>query len=365
MAGDDTPHHLHYDYRDIFIAPRLALSGKKILGHFIGLVIGYGGYVFFTYLALISLGESFDAVWANFGLAPYLPLEDVPWFGALLAVLGLLWLLLAWLVSSFTVAKVTFEELRGNLFYSLREGWAFARTNLKKLFAPFFFSVLFVVALLLLLVFAGLFSRIPWLGELSFSLFFLVPLFAFAAVVVVTLVGLAMGVLLLPAAVVAEEKGSFEATAHLFSLLWRQPWRWSLYTGLSGLLAKVATFVFGYACFRAAGLVADLASLLGGDKIDFLIDKALEYLPAEANLVLFFSTLFPGLDFGFHLPIAEGTPDLPVVQEIAGLVLGLGFVTLFLAVVAYGLAILSSGQLLTYLSLRHKQGVDLLQPRET
>ena len=48
------PVKLHFDYRDIFRAPRLALSGKKIWTFVVGNFIGYLGYLILTYIALLT-----------------------------------------------------------------------------------------------------------------------------------------------------------------------------------------------------------------------------------------------------------------------------------------------------------------------
>ena len=45
------PMNLYFDFRDIFRAPRLALSGKKIWIFIVGNLAGYIVYWVFTYLS--------------------------------------------------------------------------------------------------------------------------------------------------------------------------------------------------------------------------------------------------------------------------------------------------------------------------
>jgi hypothetical protein len=49
---------MHFDYRDVFRAPRLALSLKKIWIHFLALVWGLFFYNILTYLAIFIAGAS-------------------------------------------------------------------------------------------------------------------------------------------------------------------------------------------------------------------------------------------------------------------------------------------------------------------
>ena len=50
------PMNLYFDFRDIFKAPRLALSGKKIWIFIVGNLAGYTLYWIFTYLSLAMSG---------------------------------------------------------------------------------------------------------------------------------------------------------------------------------------------------------------------------------------------------------------------------------------------------------------------
>ena len=53
------PMNLYFDFRDIFRAPRLALSGKKIWIFIVGNLAGYIVYWVFTYLSLVMSGIEF------------------------------------------------------------------------------------------------------------------------------------------------------------------------------------------------------------------------------------------------------------------------------------------------------------------
>ena len=76
------PMNLYFDFRDIFRAPRLALSGKKIWIFIVGNLAGYIVYWVFTYLSLVMSGIEFGDALSKYGLYPCLFGNDssiLPW----------------------------------------------------------------------------------------------------------------------------------------------------------------------------------------------------------------------------------------------------------------------------------------------
>ena len=66
------PMKLYFDVRDIFRAPRLALSGKKIIIFMQANLVGYAVYLVLNYLGAVINGMAFSDTWAEFGLYPCL-----------------------------------------------------------------------------------------------------------------------------------------------------------------------------------------------------------------------------------------------------------------------------------------------------
>ena len=64
------PMDLHFDFRDIFRAPRLALSGKKIWIFMTGNLAGFVAYWVLTYLALALAGLPLGDMVEKYGLYP-------------------------------------------------------------------------------------------------------------------------------------------------------------------------------------------------------------------------------------------------------------------------------------------------------
>ena len=66
------PLKLYYDFRDLFLAPRLALSGKKIWILIIGNLIGFINYWILSYLSIILNNTTLPAAVEKYGLYPSL-----------------------------------------------------------------------------------------------------------------------------------------------------------------------------------------------------------------------------------------------------------------------------------------------------
>ena len=64
------PMKLYFDVRDIFRAPRLALSGKKIIILMQANLVGYAVYWVLNYIGAAANGMAFSDSWAAYGLYP-------------------------------------------------------------------------------------------------------------------------------------------------------------------------------------------------------------------------------------------------------------------------------------------------------
>ena len=62
------PMKLYFDVRDVFRAPRLALSGKKIIVFIQANLFGYFAYWTLNYLGAMINGMSFSDAWLLYGL---------------------------------------------------------------------------------------------------------------------------------------------------------------------------------------------------------------------------------------------------------------------------------------------------------
>jgi len=354
--------NFYFDYRDIFRAPRLALSGKKLYIQTFGFVIGYIGYLILAYIAYSLSGFPISETWNSYGLFPLYDFVFNNWISWVLWGAGVLFMLISWLLTNTCIAKVTYEQLKGDEFYSAKEAVRFLKKNWKTvLLSPL--SILMMFGFLLVCgLLIGLLGKIPVLGEIGFALFFGLPIFVVALFGVYIVFVLLCSILLAPAIVGTLREDNFETIVQSFSTVWNQPWRFFLYTGILGVLAKVGSFIFGYFCFRAIQLVIWVCSVFMSDKLYNLIEGGLAYLPYNPSVTNYMTNLFAGLSFGFEIPAPTEGVALDWSGSIAAFILGITFILIGFVIFSYALAIISTGQAISFLIIyKKKEGENLLQ----
>ncbi len=351
---------LTYDYKDIFFSPRFALSGKKIKIAFWGLLAGYAGYFFLAYINQWMQGQSLAQTWNDYSLFPYFDLEEGGLWGGVLAVGLFIWLGFCYLTASFISAKLNYEELHGNPFFSAHDAVQYLFEHKRKLYLPPFFIFLFSLLVLVMLLVPIFLGKIPAVGELGLSIFFLFPLMIFAGVLVFVWAVLTVGIFFGPTIAAVEPGDTFEVVFNLFNSIWRQPWRFAGYNAIGAALAKLASLALAYFFLLSVGLFDYLASAIVGYKWDYLLETALNYFRPDTPLVIFASSLFPWSDAVINLPVSEGAPELGRFGQFSSVVLGLSFFVLLLFSLAYGLSVIFGTQVLAYLAVRKKDGADLL-----
>ena len=112
---------LHFNYKDIFLAPRLALSPKKIWIFILGNLSGYIFYWVFSFIALIISGINISDALYDFGLYPFLSGQSYSYASWVIYYLGILVWFFSLLLSSSAVSSLTIKQLKGNNFYSVND----------------------------------------------------------------------------------------------------------------------------------------------------------------------------------------------------------------------------------------------------
>lgn len=355
----------YFDIRDIFRAPRMALSGKKLILQTSGLLIGYLGYLILTYISHLLSGRSFSEVWGSYGLFPLYDFSFTGFIPWLIFIIGCLFFISSFLLSNAAVGKVAYEQLKGDEFYSSKDSCKFLKKNWKTILASPVSILILVIFLLICGIIIGLLGKIPYVGELGLGLFYAVPIFVVALFTVYSLFIFIISLLLTPAIVATTKEDVFETIVQLFSSIWSQPWRYFIYTGLSGILAKLGAFVFGYFCYRGVQFVNWSIGILMKDKLSEIIEGALGYLTVPPSILYFFSNIFPGISFAYLVPEPAWGMGLNWSKGIAAFLIGISFILIVFVVISYALATLSVGQTLTYIILRKKKDDENLLEKKT
>ena len=355
----------YFDIRDIFRAPRLALSGKKLFIQTSGLLCGYLGFLILTYIAHLLSDRRLSEIWGSYGFFPVYDFSFSGFFPWLIFVIGCVFFISIFLLSNAAVGKLTYEQLKGDEFYSTKDSFKFLKKNWKTLILSPLSILALVIILLICGIIIGLLGKIPYVGELGLGIFYGVPIFVVALFTAYTLFIFFISLLLAPAIVAATKEDVFETIVQLFSSIWSQPWRYFIYTGLSGLLAKLGAFIFGYFCFRGVQLVNWSVGVLMKDKLSEIVEGALGYLTVPSSILYFFSNIFPGIRFAYLIPEPGWGAGLNWSKEIAAFLIGITLILIIFVVISYALATFSVGQTLTYIILRKKKDDENLLEKKT
>ena len=333
----------YFDFRDIFRAGRLGFSGKKMMMHFLGLMLGYVIYEALTYLSLIGSGITRE-FWQNYGLRPVffiagritttLPLLTI----ILMAVGAFIWLIVYYLFST-AVSKVSIEGLRGDEFYSMRDALKFAAKRWKSIFI----TMLALIGIFIFCLFwpslVGLLDLIPGIEQAAehfgtpLTAFLTIPVYFIGLFLVLIAFAFVFGLLLIPSIVAATGEDTFETVYQLFSTIWNQPWRLVIYDSILTFVCALGSAVF--AAISAIGMyIAFLPSMLLAkqDSSYYFADvvaRSLRIIGVSSDSA---AQLIPGAKLGVPMP---WTLDLAIV-------------------VSYPLSITSSGYTILYVILRRK-----------
>ena len=351
---------LYFNSRDLLRAVRLGWSGKKMWISFLGILIGYVGYLILSYVALLVSGMSFGEIWRTYDLYPYIGSVGLPWYSWVLYVIGVLWAIVVLLLVGTGVAKITYRQLKGDDFYSMGDAKRFIGKNWKAaIFAPL---VVFGMTVFLIVcgIIIGALGKIPYVGELGFSIFLF---FIFTVSLFVVFLGIvfALSFELSPAIVGTAEEDTLETVIQLFSTLWSQPWRLVLYEILLGFYMALSTAILSVMSLGSLLLINGACGLFMGDrKIGFLTERALQLLPTKCPAFEWLGGIATRIWADPHVT----GQAIRVTESISGWIAGITLVLIVGFVLSFGFSICVAGQSLIYIILRQKKDDENLLERK-
>jgi len=141
------------------------------------LVVGFIFYFVLTYIGYLLANNGFKEVWNAYKLfpVPVIGVTVLPWYSWVLWYVGIFLYFLSFIFGQTAVGKITFEQLKGNEFYEMKESTKFAFKYFKSaIFAPLTLVILILIMFLGAFIF-GLIGRIPYFGPL-FIILFIIPI---------------------------------------------------------------------------------------------------------------------------------------------------------------------------------------------
>ena len=229
------PIKLNFGITDIFLSPRLALSGKKVWSLTIGNLIGYLSYVTFSFLAYeISYHDISKSV-TDLGLFPVLLRKDLSILSWFVYVTGIILWIVSYLFWSTITSRITLSQLKGNYSFPIIDGIKFSIQNWKSIILSPLTILILITLLFIIGISLSLSTNIPILGPISFSI--LIPVYFLGALFILySLFCFLSSFLYTPSIVSCYEEDVIGTVFQSYSITWSQPWRIIFYNIISLIL---------------------------------------------------------------------------------------------------------------------------------
>jgi len=347
----------HFNYKDIFRACRLGFSAKKIWMSFMGFLVGFVGYCIISYIAYLLAGWRIEEIWIDYRLLPF-P-QAFPWYSWIIWAVGVIYFLVVFLITGTAVSKVTYEQLRGDEFFEIKEAFKYAFQNANAALLSPVLPLLFIISLVICGLIISLIGAIPSVGELFIGIMAL-PAFAASLFIVYLLIVFLFALVLGPAITGTTKNDTFDTLFEVFSCVNEQPWRLVVYGSLLWALAKLGMFLLGLASASAVKIGSMVAHVFAGAKIYDMLANSSHFL--KVNLPAWTPELCRNLFERFIVYMRAGMLIEPSYYtrigwqiDIGSVLFAIGFYCIALFVVSYGASIWFSGNVLIYTVLIKKK----------
>ena len=365
------PMKLYFDVRDIFRAPRLALSGKKVIIFMQANLVGYAVYWVLNYLGAAVHGMAFSDTWAAYGLYPcLLSLDSLSGIACVLYWMGAAFWFYAISLGATAVSRVTYKQLKGDEFYSGGDAWSYV----KKHWHPVVFSSISLALILAFLFFLAaifaLLGKIPYVGEFLFVLPYFLYFFGSVFTIYTGIVFL-VALVYTPAIVGTYEEDTMGTVWHNFSITWGQPWRIILYHAALVPVLVLGAYLFSHAWISGYGLINAVYSheWFMGSKLLNVVGWATQAVHPGAlcsllgNICSICSACYAGCVSCGSLLTSSGVA-LSGTEQVAAFILAVFLFLLIVSAVSYTMAVLSVGETLMFIIFKKRSDDDNLLERK-
>ena len=359
---------LYFDVRDIFRAPRLGLSGKKIWVFLSANLIGFTIYWILSYISLMSSGMSFTEAWNRFGLYPCLYGTPANWWSWLIYWIGIIFWFYTIFLACTAVSRITFKQLKGNEFYSAGDSIHFVKKHWRPVILTPISLLLIIIFFVLMAIAFALVGKIPIIGELLFAIPYLFYFFG-SVFTIYTAIVLLISLIYTPAIVGTYEDDTMGTVFQSYSITWSQPWRIVAYHFVLLPIMGLGFFIFKWFWFTGFKLINGVFGMnwLMGEKLGKIVSWATDVVTPSAVFN------FPS---NFHLSLGSlqlnvqpwefallYDSNLSATEYLAGGILVFFFFILILSVFSYALSLLSVGETIMFVLFRNKSDAENLLER--
>ena len=362
------PMNLDYDFRDIFRAPRLALSGKKIWIFIVGNLGGFILYWISSYLSISLSGISFNNALAEYGLYPCLYGNEAEWYSWLIYYAGISAWVLVILFSCTAVSRVTLKQLKGNDFFSSGDAWSYVFKHWHAIvFSPIAVTLIIAFFILFAAVFAFICS-IPAIGEFLFVVPYIIYFFG-SIFTIYSLIVFFVSILYTPAIVGVYEEDTMGTVFNSYSITIGHAWRIVLYHLLLLPLLVLGLEIFSWFSMNSIGFINYIfgCEWFMGSKLTNITNYASSLVCPQwmCNAVSSVrNELLDLLGVYFYIPSifpSECAMPLTTISStatFASTLLSLSYFLIGLSILSYGLSIIAVGETLMFVIFKKKSDDD-------
>ncbi len=373
---------LHFNFKDIFLAPRLALSPRKIWVLIIGNLYGYIIYWIASYISLALSGMEINQAISDYGLYPFLHGTSAPLMSWIIYYVGIIIWLCFIMISSTSVSKITIKQLRGDNFFSANDAFEYASRKWKSvLFSPLSIILIISTFIFLACIFA-LFGNIPIIGQFTVPLIYVLYFFG-AIFTIFSFLVLISTLLLSPAIIGSYDEDTVGSVFLSYQITFNQFWRMIIYNCLLFPISIIFTKILSWFYTISYDIINQIFGFFMGSKFENIIgyassivnvgwlknsafdininiqddligtfNAASDLIELLLNLlnVLFrqFLQSFPNFSFDFY------NESLSTIDTIAGTLLSVPLIFIVLSVLSYGIAIIAVGQTIIFAIFKMK-----------
>ena len=367
---------LKFNYKDLFLSPRLALSPKKIWINLIGNLAGFISYWFLSYLAIFISNNDVILIMSEYGLFPYLYGENISILSKIIYYFGIsIWIFFLCL-SNMATSRLTLKQLTGDNFYSINDANNFINKNWKTVLFGLISIILIIFIFFVFAILFSFFTKIPIIGTLSFPLFFILYFFGAIFLIFTTLV-LFISFFFIPIIIGVSNEDTTGAVFQSYQILFTQPWRILLYNSLLFPIAFFFTNIISWLATSSFNLINITFSYFGNERLQNIFNYSTNIVDLSwinnyssiiininentlknTNLgsdILYFIHMILNKSFFLiinSLPkfqINYSSESFTSLEVISGILLSIPIILIILSVLSYGFTILSVGHTISFI----------------
>ena len=357
------PLRLNYNYTDIFRAPRLALSGKKILFLIKGNLFGYTAYFIFSIISLLSTGMNTQEIISKYGLYPCLFGHQAEWFSWLFYFFGISIWFFALMLSLTGVCRIFLKQLKGNDFFSGKDASKFVfKHRHAVLLTPITIFLIIVFFLLLASIF-GLLGKVPVIGKLTLAILYIFY-FLGSVFTILSAFVLFTSLIFTPSIVGLYEEDTMGSVFQTYSITFSQTWRILFYNIILAVLILISIEIYSWICLNSVLLISYIfgQNVFMGDQFSIIHNNSVSVVFPNVivdSLVYYKTLILEKINLNSAFPTIFNTStnftdlkDLSFIETISSTLLSIVYFTIALSVFSYGLSILAVGQSLMFVTFK-------------